>query len=82
MLSTDLDELGLHNISIYPQPAGDQVQLSGMQGWIEIWDATGRKIETLYHNASSPIMVSTQDWADGIYLVRNGSEVEKLMIRH
>lgn len=82
MLSTDLDELGLHNISIYPQPAGDQVQLSGMQGWIEIWDATGRKIETLYHNASSPIVVSTQDWADGIYLVRNGSEVEKLMIRH
>ena len=82
MLSTDLDELGPHNISIYPQPAGDQVQLSGMQGWIEIWDATGRKVQTFYHNSTSPKVVVTQDWADGIYLIRNGSEVEKLMIRH
>jgi spore coat protein CotH len=70
-------------ISLYPNPATDLVQiqlLDDNQRDLEIYNAFGQQIERKGY--TSFYSISTSDWAAGVYYVRCGESVKKLVIRH
>lgn len=70
-------------LSIYPNPANDlvQVQIRDKQERdLEVLDAMGQLIE---RRGFQPYQsFDTQTWSAGVYLVRCGETVKKLIVRH
>ncbi|MBL7923193.1 MAG: CotH kinase family protein [Bacteroidia bacterium] len=70
-------------LSVYPNPATDMVQIQifdDQQRDLEIYTAVGQHLDRLSY---SPFYsLSTSDWPAGIYFVRCGEAVKKLVVRH
>ncbi|MFN8154061.1 MAG: CotH kinase family protein [Bacteroidia bacterium] len=70
-------------ISLYPNPASEQVQIQlfdVQERDLEIFNAMGQNIERKSY--SSFYNLTTFDWPAGVYYVRCGEAVKKLVIRH
>lgn len=70
-------------LSVYPNPAGDQVQIQvsdSEERDLEVYNTVGELIER--RSYSGFYHVTTETWAAGVYYVRCGEAVKKLIIRH
>jgi hypothetical protein len=60
-------------ISLYPNPATDNVTLSAATGIIrsyEMFDITGKAVRRQFNNNEKSIQVATSDLSSGVYLIR------------
>jgi hypothetical protein len=72
------------DLQIGPNPASDQIQISGYDERVEILDMNGKVVSQLNFNTfegTSPQSVDVSSLANGIYLVRSGEQTQKLIIR-
>lgn len=70
--SNKINDIFASRISIYPNPAHNEVQLQliqGIQMQIRITDAAGRLVYQSVSNGNHSITVRTTEWARGNYLV-------------
>jgi alpha-tubulin suppressor-like RCC1 family protein len=73
----------IHSFTLYPNPAHDAVTVTGLQAGqlIEVFDALGRALLTATADASgSARLVLPTGLAAGVYLVRSGSQVQRLTV--
>ena len=71
--------LGIHrqpdthaSLSIYPNPATDRISVNGADGPVELYDATGRLIQTQAMGQSTTL--DLRSLPAGIYLLRSGGK--------
>ena len=81
--SLGMDELGLADRFLYPNPATDEVYMNldcGQNGWQAVaFDATGRKIaERLWKGAGSPVF-DVSSWPVGRYTIQFRDEDRSLI---
>lgn len=70
-------------LSVFPNPAGDQVQVQVYdreERDLEVYNAIGQPVER--RSYASFYHLNTADWAPGVYYLRCGEGVKKLIIRH
>ena len=67
---TGIDEDGLANISLYPNPANDVIRIEGLEGEheVQIYNAIGMLVMTTTLQGASEINIS--DLPTGYYLIR------------
>ncbi len=84
-------KLGIDNteataIKLYPNPARDLVSITlkaEAAGLVTLYDMTGRQVLTIPVQAgASTVSINTSYMPDGVYMVRLGTVVEKLVVRH
>lgn len=75
-------------ISLYPQPFGAVLNIGADQpiAVIECRDLTGRLVTTVVPDQDRNIVISTETWSPGLYLIRitgqNGKSVVRKVIHH
>ncbi len=72
------------DLQIGPNPASDQIQISGYDERVEILDMNGKVLNQLNFNTfegTSPQNVDVSSLPNGMYLVRSGEQSQKLIIR-
>ena len=84
--------LGIHNaeataLRMYPNPANGNVRLTfeaqATRSEVVVYDMAGRKVVAMPVEAGvNAISLNTAALADGVYMVRMGTGVEKLVVRH
>ncbi len=84
--------LGIHNaeataLRMYPNPANGNVRLTfeaqASRSEVVVYDMAGRKVMAMPVEAGvNAISLNTAALADGVYMVRMGTGVEKLVVRH
>ena len=84
--------LGIHNaeataLRMYPNPANGNVRLTfeaqATRSEVVVYDMAGRKVVAMPVEAGvNAISLNTAALADGVYMVRMGTSVEKLVVRH
>ena len=84
--------LGIHNaeataLRMYPNPANGNVRLTfeaqATRSEVVVYDMAGRKVVAMPVEAGvNAISLNTAALADGVYMVRMGNGVEKLVVRH
>ena len=81
-----IDNLEATAISLYPNPARGQISITlkaEAAGVVTLYDMTGRQVLTIPVQAgASTVSINTSSMADGVYMVRMGTSVEKLVVRH
>jgi len=84
---TEIDKINIsNNITVYPNPATDAFQITGIEGTatITVSDLSGRLL--LSKNVTANATVSVNTLPNGIYLVaiksNNAKKTEKLVIQH
>ncbi len=75
------------NIKIYPNPItkGETIQVTmnnqySSNNFIDIFDATGKNIKQIKIQ-SQTFQISTENWEKGIYFIKVGQVVEKLIVK-
>ena len=86
------DVLGIHKaettaLKMYPNPANGNVRLTfeaqASRSEVVVYDMAGRKVVAMPVEAGmNAISLNTAALADGVYMVRMGASVEKLVVRH
>ncbi|MBO4542948.1 MAG: T9SS type A sorting domain-containing protein [Bacteroidales bacterium] len=78
----DVDEVNTA-IKIYPNPAKDQITIIGLEKVedIQLINTIGQIVKQ-YNNVNEAITISITDLSQGIYFLRIGSYVKKLVIRN
>lgn len=72
------------DLQIGPNPASDQIQISGYDEKIEILDMNGKIVNQLSFNTfegTSPQNVDVSSLPNGMYLIRSGEQTQKMIIR-
>ena len=81
-----IDNLEATAINLYPNPARGLVSITlkaEAAGVVTLYDMTGRQVLTIPVQAgASTVNINTSSMADGVYMVRLGTSVEKLVVRH
>ena len=81
-----IDNLEATAITLYPNPARGLVSITlkaEAAGVVTLYDMTGRQVLTIPVQAgASTVSINTSSMADGVYMVRMGTSVEKLVVRH
>ena len=81
-----IDNLEATAINLYPNPARGQVSITlkaEAAGVVTLYDMTGRQVLTIPVQAgASTVSINTSSMPDGVYMVRLGTSVEKLVVRH
>ena len=81
-----IDNLEATAITLYPNPARCQVSITlnaEAAGVVTLYDMTGRQVLTIPVQAgASTVSINTSSMPDGVYMVRLGTSVEKLVVRH
>ncbi len=65
--------------SVYPNPANGWVRIEGLPegSLVELFDVMGRRLMSSYSN-----QIETAELPDGVYIVRCGAMVKKLIVKH
>ena len=73
---TGIVEGDLTKLSIFPNPANEQIHIEGLEGEneIQVYSSMGRLVKTAKVNGEEPLTVS--DLSAGIYLVRINGQYE------
>lgn len=85
-LITELENLD-NEISIYPNPASNQITLSNVQlnSQVSIFTLDGKKVYSTLKKDSEPMTVQVNSWNKGVYLVyiqaNNGCTVKKVILK-
>lgn len=82
-VNTGINELTNSAMSIYPNPADNSVYIilsNDTRDDIQVADASGRVLANIPY--SETVSFSTADFAPGVYLVRSGNLVKRLLVRH
>ncbi|MBP6856133.1 MAG: T9SS type A sorting domain-containing protein [Candidatus Pacebacteria bacterium] len=72
------------DLQIGPNPASDQIQISGYDERVEILDMNGKVVSQLNFNTfegTSPQNIDVSSLPNGMYLVRSGEQTQKLIVR-
>lgn len=81
-----IDNLEATAINLYPNPARGLVSITlkaEAAGVVTLYDMTGRQVLTIPIQAgASTVSINTSSMPDGVYMVRLGTSVEKLVVRH
>ena len=75
----------LLDLQIGPNPASDQIQISGYDERVEILDVNGKIVDQFNFNTfegTSPQYVDISELQNGIYLIRSGDQTVKLIVQH
>ncbi|MBK9320044.1 MAG: T9SS type A sorting domain-containing protein [Bacteroidetes bacterium] len=75
----------LLDLQIGPNPASDQIQISGYDERVEILDVNGKIVDQFNFNTfegTSPQHVDISELQNGIYLIRSGDQTVKLIVQH
>lgn len=74
--STNIENLLVNTFNIYPNPASNFIQIEGIKTDtpIEIYDALGNKIQTVF---SSKIYIA--NWSKGVYFIKNNNIVKRFL---
>jgi hypothetical protein len=77
-----IDEAALANVSIYPNPATDVLNIAGLEGagTISIYNAVGQEMMAVPFNNSDRMKLNLSDWVSGVYLVQ--IRTEKGVVMH
>jgi hypothetical protein len=73
------------DLQIGPNPANDQIQISGYDERVEILDVNGKIVGQFNFNTfegTSPQHVDISVLQNGMYLVRSGDQTVKLIVQH
>ena len=86
------EKLGIGNVEatalkMFPNPANGNVRLTfeaqASRSEVVVYDMAGRKVVAMPVEAGvNAVSLNTAALADGVYMVRIGSNVEKLVVRH
>ncbi len=84
---TGIGEAATTAVRMYPNPANGNVCLTfeaqNVRSEVAVYDMAGRKVTAVTVEAgANRVSLNTAAWADGVYMVRMGSNVEKLVVRH
>ena len=68
--STGVEETGLENVSLYPNPANDNLHIEGLEGEheVQIYNAFGMLVKTVNLDGSNEISVG--ELSAGLYIIR------------
>lgn len=70
----------LTTFSLYPNPANDQITLRGERlGTVSIFNILGQKMDE-YITDSKQLIISTESYANGVYLVKNDQGMNQRFI--
>ncbi len=73
-------------LSVFPNPASSQIQISGYDQTISILDMSGRIIQSREFDTTSsnnlPQIMDVSSLPNGMYLVRSGEHTAKLTVSH
>jgi len=82
----DISQAEDTELKLYPNPARSMVSMTmkaEAAGTVSIYDMAGREVMTMAVEAgTSTVRFNTEAMAEGVYMVRFGSHVEKLVVRH
>ncbi|GHC62528.1 T9SS type A sorting domain-containing protein [Ulvibacter litoralis] len=84
ILSVNSNDLASESIKIYPIPAQNEITIAHeftSEGTITLYDFTGKELKTLFNGnfgASKTISVSTEGFANGMYLLKFTNEGKTL----
>ncbi len=86
--TVDLDELGAHTWSIYPNPAKDEIRIAGLNGAcsIELVDVNGKVIKTVHlKKDQKEVNLNRGELASGLYFIKvqfdNSTSVKKVLFQ-
>ena len=80
-----IDEVEPQAISLYPNPAGDWVNIVvAEQGELSVMDVMGRTVftQTIKQSGSQTITLDVSSLPDGVYFVKMGTHRSSLIIQH
>jgi len=80
----DKDSGSDDNIIIFPNPASDYIEISGVVGVVKLFDVLGIEVSTspsatLYGDEGSKVRVDVSGLAPGVYFVKIGSLISKFI---
>jgi len=84
-------EIQVNPLSLYPNPASQQVNIQGFEGTVEVLrlhDASGAAVEESYplRNAADHVVLDVSKLASGMYIVQlltsEGAYVGRLVVKH
>lgn len=68
----------LYNFKVYPNPATDEVQLTGYKGAVEIYDLNGKLMTNIISNGAAKVVLD--EFPSGVYVIKAG-EVFKRFVK-
>lgn len=77
VVSSDQDEMYANNLSLYPNPATDQVRINNYEGTVELVSASGHILKQV--NIESGYILEINDLESGVYFVKTKNKVYKLI---
>lgn len=77
-----VDELGAHDITIYPNPANDFIKISANSiNNVMIFNAVGQKIAEFEVN-NNELNVNISNYDNGVYFVKVGGKTKRFVVTH
>lgn len=61
-----------------PNPANDFVHITAAQEWLAIYDMQGKLLANYHH----PQSIDIRGLANGLYILKSGEQVKKLLVKH
>jgi len=81
---TSVNFSGLNQYSIYPNPAKNQIAVSGIRnaGSIKLMDITGKMVKSIINeNAANQLNINISDCKQGIYFLHIDNYIQKVVIQ-
>lgn len=77
-----VDDADVVELQLYPNPASTTVTVGGVQGDVQLIDATGRTIRTIRYTGNQAITIDVSTLANGVYFLKAGTHHQSFIIQH
>ncbi len=73
----------LGNVQVYPNPANEEATfVSESKGEVIVMDALGQIVDTFTASANTPVKISTSNFRNGVYFIKQDGKTIRFVVRH